>query len=185
MIILDIETGGLDPRKNALLSIGAVDYEVGDEFYIECRAWSELALDATALAINGFTVAQAMDESKPFADVAYCQFLRWCQGRPGLIGGQQVGSFDLRFLRAIHDSALATVEEGNTAYVHYGKIKDIGQWPFGHRSVDLHSVAFSKLGKSLSLDGILIAVGLQPEPKPHNALTGARLERDAFKRLLS
>lgn len=61
----------------------------------------------------------------------------------------------------------------------------IKKWPFGHRSVDLHSVAFAKLGKSLSLDGILQAVGLQPEPKPHNALTGARLERDAFKLLLA
>lgn len=168
MIIIDIETGGLDPLKHALLSIGAVDHTTGETFYIECRAESDAELDDAALAINGFTRAQALDPAKPSRAAAYLQFLAWAAGRPTLVGGQQVGAFDLRFLRVIHDS-----------------IAGIVSWPFGHRSVDLHSVAYAKLGQSLGLDGILKAVGLAPEPKPHHALTGARLEHEAFKVLLS
>lgn len=169
MIILDIETGGLDPQKSALLSIGAVDYTSGDEFYTECRAEAGEELGEIALGINGFTVAQAQDLSKPTKFAAYLTFLDWAKGHDPLIGGQQVGSFDVPFLKAVHDTLFPSSPK----------------WPFGYRSVDLHSVAFAKLGKSLSLDGILEAVGLKPEPKPHHALNGARLEREAFKRLLA
>lgn len=196
MIILDIETGGLDPQKNALLSIGAVDYNTGDEFYIEAYHSTIFAhrIDDAALAVNGFTreqIAQWDDKTRPIVEVAYVRFLKWCEGRDLLIGGQQVGAFDLRFLKEIHTS----IESINHAFDAKGdgcmdgdihrEAAHIKKWPFGHRSADLHSVAYAKLGKSLSLDGILQAVGLAPEPKPHNALTGARLERDAFKLLLS
>jgi DNA polymerase-3 subunit epsilon len=183
MITLDVETGGLIATQHALLSIGAVDYTTGDEFYIECRAGSALELDDKALAVNGFTREQALDPAKPFRDVAYVRFLDWCKGRDCLVGGQQVGAFDLNWLKQVHVYTESAAKAEN--YVHYEDIKGITAWPFGHRSVDLHSVAYAKLGKSLSLDGILQALGLTPEPKPHNALTGARLERDAFKLLLA
>lgn len=204
MIILDIETSGLDPYRNALLSIGAVDYETGEEFYGECHVGNRNEIDDAALAINGFTRSQVyFDATKPddefplFRDELYAQFWSWCQGRDCLIAGQQVGAFDLRFLKVIHDGIerhLNPVADPiivwdfppppPEAYIHHEGIKHVGKWPFGYRSLDLHSVAFAKLGKSLSLDRILQTVGLELEPKPHNALTGARLERDAFKRLL-
>lgn len=172
MIILDIETGGLDPITNPMLSLGAVDYNTCEEFYGECRASQGTNIDDRALEVNGFTMAQCQDVAKDTEADLYAKFLSWCVGRETLLAGQQVGAFDIRFLREIHD-------KNKTVTWSFG-----GMWPFGHRSVDLHSVAFAQLGKSLSLDGILTAVGLSPEPKPHNALTGARLERDAFKRLL-
>lgn len=179
MIILDIETGGLDPNRHALLSIGAVDYETGDEFYGECRAYKNYPghqddlIDDFALGVNGFTREQCHDSSKDFPHALYMRFLHWAviaKKRDLLIAGQQVGAFDIPFLKKIASDPQQAI---------------VPTWPFGYRSVDLHSVAFAKLGKSLSLDGILQAVGLQPEPKPHNALNGARLERDAFKRLLA
>lgn len=184
MIILDIETGGLDPAKHALLSIGAVDYDNGDEFYGECRAYSGYGkffrppfdddlIDDFALGVNGFTREQCHDPAKQWPHSLYMEFLRWAaidKKRDLLIAGQQVGAFDIPFLKKIANDPRQGI---------------VPTWPFGYRSVDLHSVAFAKLGKSLSLDGILTAVGLSPEPKPHNALTGARLERDAFRRLLA
>lgn len=194
MIILDIETGGLDPHKHALLSIGAVDYETGDEFYIEACTIFAHQIDDAALVVNGFTreqVARWDDKVRPIPHVAYVRFLKWCEGRDVLVGGQQVGAFDLRFLKAIHEDieglnhAFDFKGEGRLGTDVNAETSHLKKWPFGHRSVDLHSVAFAKLGKSLSLDGILQAVGLQSEPKPHNALTGARLERDAFKLLLA
>lgn len=37
---------------------------------------------------------------------------------------------------------------------------------------------------NIKLDYILTLVGLPEEPKPHNALTGAKVEAEAFSRLL-
>jgi DNA polymerase III epsilon subunit-like protein len=168
MIILDIETTGLDPVKHSMVSLGAVDYDTGEEFYTENYLPFGKEVDDFALKVNGFTREQLNDTTKLRIYEAYAKFLEWATKRDCLIGGQQVGSFDLPFLKHLHS------------------LGDWGvKWPFGHRSVDLHSVAFAKLGKSLSLDGILIELGLEPEPKPHNALVGARLERDAFKKLLA
>lgn len=38
---------------------------------------------------------------------------------------------------------------------------------------------------SLSMDSVLGLAGLEPEPKPHNALTGAKLEAEAIRRILA
>ncbi len=173
MIILDIETTGISPTKNCMLSLGAVDYDTGDEFYGECRIYPDREITDMALSINGFTREQCVDETKCLPDALYVSFLQWAvidTKRDPILAGQQVGSFDIPFIKAIADASNTSIAP---------------KWPFGFRSVDLHSVVYAKLGKSLSLDGILEAVGLFKEPKPHNALTGARLERDAFKRLLN
>ena len=98
MIVLDIETGGLEPRQNPLLSIGAVDYQTGDEFYIECGAHPDLQCDDAPLAVNGFTSEQAFDPSKPSGREAYALFAEWARGRDNVLAGQQVGSFDIPFL---------------------------------------------------------------------------------------
>ncbi len=164
-IVLDIETGGLTAGVNPILSIGAVDYASGDEFYVECGAHPSEIVDDAALKVNGFTSEQAFDPSKVSQADAYRAFAAWAALRARLIAGQQVGSFDIPFLK------------------HAANVSD-QEWLWGHRSIDLHSIAFARYGESLSLDGILKACGLAPEPKPHNALTGARLERDAFKILL-
>ena len=168
MIIVDIETTGVDPRKNSIVSIGAVDFEKGDEFYVECQAIEGREIDEYALKVNGFTKEQCLDKTKKTAIEAYKEFLWWStDNRLVMLAGQQVGSFDALFLQHMHE------------------ICGLGKWPFGYRTVDLHSVAYSKFKKSLTLDGILTELGLPPEPKPHNALTGARVERDAFKLLLA
>jgi DNA polymerase-3 subunit epsilon len=168
MIVLDIETSGLRPDRNGLLSIGAVDYKTGEEFYAEC--WLDTSIDQIdmgALAVNGFTREQVTDQTRPFAHYICKQFVDWAAPRSDLLAGQQVGSFDIPFLH------------------RYIGGKEAFERVFSRRSVDLHSVAFTKFGESMSLDGILKACGLAPELRPHNALTGARLERDAFKILLA
>lgn len=164
MIILDIETTGLSATTNSLVSLGAVDLSTGDEFYGECQIHPGTTVDSFALGVNGFSTEQVTDPTKQSALDLYRSFVKWAEGREPLIGGQQVGSFDLVFLRHLNDLAGT-------------------KWPFGHRSVDLHSSAYTLLGKSLSLDGILQAIGLDPEVKPHNALTGAKLEAAAFRAL--
>ena len=45
MIVVDVETSGMDAYKHSLLSIGAVDFENPVErFYEECRIWDGAGL---------------------------------------------------------------------------------------------------------------------------------------------
>lgn len=169
MIILDIETSGLNPVTHGVLSLGAVDFDSGQEFYGECFLRDGKIADPKALEVNGFTEEQIRDENKMSDLELYLAFIMWVKvnNYVPLLAGQQVGSFDIKFLQEIHETYCKS-----------------DKWIFGHRSVDLHSVAYGRYSKSLSLDEILIHCKLTPEPKPHNALTGARLERDCFKKFL-
>jgi DNA polymerase-3 subunit epsilon len=169
MIVIDIETTGLSPEINSMISLGAVDLTTGEEFYGECRVPYNKEVSPSALLINGAKREDIYDINKPFPWELYSQFLRWCNGRQMLLGGQQIASFDVQFLRYIHDNYIDS------------NIK----WPFGYRYVDLHSIAYAKFGVSLSLDEILQTIGLEKEPKPHNALNGAKLEAEALKLLIN
>jgi len=67
---------------------------------------------------------------------------------------------------------------------------------FHFRIVELHSVAYTDHLKrrvhperqggfsSLNLDSVLKYVGIPKEPRPHNALTGAKVEAEALSRIL-
>jgi hypothetical protein len=69
-------------------------------------------------------------------------------------------------------------------------------WPFGRRIIDLHSICYAHMiarGKQpplkwqrgdLTNDRILTYVGLPEEPKPHHGLVGAKMEAEAFSRLV-
>jgi len=171
MIVLDIETTGLSPLVNSMVSLGAVDYVTGEEFYGECRIHPDTQINQTALDINGFTVEQVTDRSKVLPVVLYLNFLNWSTKFDNkLLAGHNIGHFDILFLEYYH--------------AHLNKIYGPQNWPFGYRTLDLHSVAFIVLGKSLNHEGICTELGLPIEPKPHNALVGARSERDAFRKLL-
>jgi hypothetical protein len=58
--------------------------------------------------------------------------------------------------------------------------------------VDLHSLAYGMAlrsgwdmtGEDFSADDLYRSLGLEPEPKPHNALRGALHEMEGFRRVL-
>mgnify|MGYP001572238703 FL=1 len=72
------------------------------------------------------------------------------------------------------------------------------EWPFAHRTIDSHSLCWMHMIKrgltppvdpqkkrsALNLDAILIYCGIPEEPKPHNALTGAKCHAEVISRLL-
>lgn len=179
MIIVDVETTGVKPDKHSIVSIGAVDFSnPSNEFYSECRPWRGAEINDFALAINGFTREELVDPSRRPLQQSMKEFVDWVSGIGDYtIGGQNVGGFDVKFLQSSID--------------RYDLNFDLG-----HRARNLHSTTcdtFDKLGmkiplkdgkSNLSLDDILRFVGLLPEPKPHNALTGAKLEAEAYSRLL-
>jgi DNA polymerase III epsilon subunit-like protein len=167
MIVLDIETSGLDPQRHGMLSLGAVDFATGEEFYGECSLTPHNLCDDAALAINGFKREDISPGKKQPPDELYWKFVLWTHHLEGdrILAGHNIGHFDILFLERIHNSGW------------------FPKWGFGFRTVDLHSVAYSVLHKSLSHSDICRALGIEPEPKPHNALYGARSERAALMEL--
>lgn len=177
MIVVDMESSGLEPQTHSLLSIGAVDFQnPSNTFYGECRIWDGAHIDAGALAVNGFTLEQANDSAKQTEGELVRAFLLWSEGCTEKTIAGQNPSADRDFLRA-------------------GAYRNHLTWLFAFRTVDLHSVAYMHMIKggvdlplshghsALSLDKILVYCGLPEEPKPHNGLRGALYETEAFHRL--
>ena len=178
MIVLDTELSGLEPHKHSLVSIGAYDFDHPENFfYEECRIWDGAHIMDEALEVNGFNKAQITDPKKVSDREAVEHFLAWSlKVEDRTIAGQNP-STDRDFIKA-------TCERYHL------------NWPLAHRVIDLHSICFYHMLKrgipipmihshsDLGLDEILEYVGLTLEPKPHNALMGAKLETECFSRLI-
>nr|WP_276978672.1 exonuclease domain-containing protein [Ferrimicrobium acidiphilum] len=179
MIVVDVETTGLDPKKNSIVSIGAVDFtNPADQFYGECHIKEGAEIEESALQVNGFTVEQVTKFFLMSHNDLMSAFDKWYGTKVDkTLAGENVPQFDLPMLAA--------------------GLKAAGlQTRLGHRAVDMHSaffVHFMKVGvlpplkdgrTALGADTILNYVGLFTEPKPHNALTGAKMEAEAFNRLI-
>ncbi|MEK6973643.1 MAG: 3'-5' exonuclease [Nanoarchaeota archaeon] len=178
MIIVDVETTGLDPKKHSIVSIGAIDFfNPENQFYEECRIFDNAEITQEALAINGFTEEQIKNPNKRPQREVIKQFLIWIvKFNYRTIAGQNP-SFDRDFLKS--------AAERFKLY-----------WPLHHRTVDLHSLCYANYLKrgllppikegmsNLSPSQIYIYVGLPEEKIPHNGLLGAKMEAEAFSRLV-
>lgn len=178
MIVVDMESSGLDPLINSLLSIGAVDFEKpANQFYGECRIWPGAHIDKESLAVNGFKKDEIISDSKQTEKDLLNSFLKWTESCEELTIAGQNPSTDRDFLKAA------------AGRYHIN-------WTFAFRIIDLHSIVYFHMMKKgikppvinkhsgLSLDKILNYVGMPDEPKPHNGLRGAKLEAEAFSRLI-
>ncbi|MBI2645232.1 3'-5' exoribonuclease [Candidatus Uhrbacteria bacterium] len=178
MIVLDVETTGIVPWKNAIASIGAVDFNhPKNQFYREICISESANVQDGALQVNGFTLEELYDIRKPTLQKVMEEFIEWvsvCEEKT--IAGLNP-AFDRDFLRAAF---------------HASEIP----FPFSHRTIDVHSLCYAhalrrgvpplmKRGiTALSTDPILNYVGLPPEPRPHHALTGAQMEAETLARLI-
>ncbi len=173
MIIVDVETTGLDPIRNSILSIGAIDFENPEnQFYGECGIWKGASISKTALKINGFKMEQIKKNTKTPGELL-SEFLDWA----GKIKSRKLGGyytrFDYSFLKATADRFKLT-------------------FPFSDDVLDLHDIFCEKMGinKSMyegillfSLNEIMISLGMPPEPDPHNALRGAKYTAEGILRV--
>lgn len=179
MIVLDVEASGLDPKKNSVVSVGALDLaHPENRFYMECRVWEGAHIEDEALAVNGFTRAQLADQAKASeADLTHA-FKTWAESvDERTFAGQNV-SFDRDFMKE------AAIRAGHT------------DWPFAHRTIDTHTLCFMHIinrgmqppvkhhRSALNLDAVLNYCGIPEEPSPHNALTGALCHAEVIARLL-
>lgn len=174
MIVVDVETSGLSPIKNGMVSLGAVDLENPNrQFYGECRVFYGAVIDEKALEINGFTKDQVIDVSKQSEAELLKDFLNWVEAGSNKVLAGMNPTFDRDFLRA-------TAKRSGI------------NWPLGYRTIDLHSLAFAHMLRKdiennegiLSMDSILELVGLEKREGAHNALDDAKLTSEAIYRLI-
>ncbi|MBP6886294.1 MAG: 3'-5' exoribonuclease [Candidatus Pacebacteria bacterium] len=178
MIVVDVETTGLNERLHSIVSIGAVDFEKPQrQFYGECRMFEGAQSEEAALRVNGFTIDQITDSSKKSLEQLMGEFVAWTRDSKNrtLMGFNTF--FDHRFLQSSAERCHMS-------------------WDFGHRIIDIHSIAWAHMlmrgieppvkynRSSINSDSLLEYVGLPSEPRPHNGLVGAKMEAETFSRLL-
>lgn len=178
MIIVDVETSGVNPKMNSIVSIGAVNFlDPQDQFYGECRVWDGAEIAEIALKVNGFTVEQLKDPKKKSVEELIGEFAKWLESFENKTLAGQNPTFDRDFLNASAKRA--------------GR-----KMLFWRRAIDLHAICYAHmLGRRLDVpveeqrsaitsDMAFNYVGLPKEPRPHNALTGAKMEAESFSRLI-
>lgn len=178
MIIIDVETTGVNPDQNSLVSIGAVDFANPNiQFMEECQIWPGAHVEETALAVNGFTRDSLTDPHKKTEAETITNFLNWLEGRDDMVIAGQNVFFDTGFIRSAAKRA--------------GVLCNLSV-----RIVDLHSITYAHMIKrgitppifnrktALDSDKIMEYVGIGAEPKPHIAINGALYEAEAFSRLM-
>ncbi len=178
MIVLDVESTGLSPVRNSILSIGALDLDdPTNQFYDECRVWEGAQIEDAALAINGFSREEALDARKKSEAELIQDFVAWATDKPGnrMLAAQNP-SFDLEFVQ----------EACKRAGI---------ECPFGKRTIDVHTLTWThmvlsgtvpptdKHRSAISLDTALNYCGIPGEPKPHNALMGAMCHAEVIARI--
>lgn len=179
MLIVDVETTGTDPRYHSLVSIGAIDFDNSeDSFYRECHIFPGAKVEDKALEINGMTIEQINDKTKPSEGEIVADFIKWIKDKKDHTVAGQNPSFDVGFI-------LAGAERNSL---------DIS---LAHRTIDLHSIVYFHMSRrglvvphmhnrtDLNSDKIMEYVGIHPEPKPHIAINGAKWEAEAFSRLFN
>jgi len=181
MLVVDVEASGVDYEKDSIVSVGALDLtNPTRQLYEECRIWDGAHIEEGAMAVNGFTIEQITDPNKQSeADLVH-KFIAFAGAiEDRTLAGQNV-SFDRDYLKA------AAKRAGHT------------DWPFAHRTIDTHTLCYMHMVKrgvtppfdsekkrsALNLDQVLTYCGIPEEPKPHNALTGAKSHAEVISRLL-
>lgn len=185
LTVIDVETGGLDPHRHALMSIGLVSLWTGEELYLELLPFSGAEISQEALQVNGFPADRdgIWDREAQVLETQALEALRaFFQDEPRLLAGQNP-TLDANFLRALRE--------------RHPLPDNRSRWPFGHRTFDLHTLGLSwmmKVGKSLpiingrvqvNLDDILEFCGLSRPEGVHHALIDARVTAQAILHLLS
>lgn len=178
MIVVDVETTGIDANKCSLASIGAIDFNHPENtFYGECRVWTGAHISEEALKVNGFTELSLHDLNKYTEATLIQAFLDWIMKADEHTVGGQNPFFDTDFLRAA----------AHRAGIEFNLPK---------RVIDLHSICYAHMimkgltppisghRTDINSDFIMKYVGLEPEPKPHVGINGAIWEAEAFSRLL-
>lgn len=178
LIVVDCETGGLDPTKHAILSFGAVIYQDGviaGEFEVMIQDRGEITDEA--LSVNGLDVRSLQSQwDTPW--LAVQKFKNWLYANE-LYGKQTLAAhnatFDSGFLKRLWRLAGEDFET-----------------QFDYRMLCTQTAALlleqagrlTLVGGSASLKNVAAGFGLPPEPEPHDALQGAILAAKVLAKMV-
>lgn len=177
MVIVDVETTGTDPRVHSLLSIGAVDFETGEEFFEECRAFQGAKVEAEATAVNGISEKEAFSEVKQSDKELVEHFFLWLsKSEDHTIAGQNP-HFDTSFI-------IAAAERYHLNYSIPKRVVDLHSVTWAHMILKGGKPPIASKRSDLNSDKIMEYVGIPAEAHPHIAIGGAKIEAEAFSRLL-
>ena len=176
VVVIDIETTGLDPKTCGILEIGAVKAS-GERFYGRVALGRGRRVESGALECNGIDPLDLGGglSVKSVMENLYL-WLRDSNSFKWIMVGKNP-QFDYGFLQASWSDKLRM------------KLSDV----ICRRTIDLHTIAYVaalKTGsdithKNFSTDFLYKnLIGMDPEPKPHNALRGALHEMQCLKGLL-
>lgn len=183
ILVVDLETTGTDARRNSIIQFGAVWLSGAEgEIELDCRVWEGAEIQPRALEVNGCSESRCLNPSLMTESEALVQFFQWismqtgCLDQPFMLAGLNP-NFDRSFLMQ--------------AWVRAGR--SIKTFPIKHRTIDLHTLAVCYgmatdsiiPSRGLYTDEIYAVLDMPPEPKPHTAITGARMEADALHKLLA
>ncbi|UZE93837.1 MAG: 3'-5' exonuclease [Candidatus Pacearchaeota archaeon] len=195
MIVLDIETSGVDFLKCGIWQIGAVDLKnPKNQFLEESRIDNEDIVTEGSMKVTGKTEEEMRDENKQIQKELLERFFDWCKKAKIKNFICQNPQFDTTFLKLKASK--------------YGL-----EYPFHHRAFDTHSIASLKYkqvkGKflieesngqfcsGLTFTKIIEFCGVEDkrrlmkdgeivkEGSPHNALTDAKLTAECFSRIVN
>ncbi len=180
MLVLDVEASGTEYDLHSIVAIGALDFNFPERrFYQACRVWQGAKVMSEAIKVCGVSEDQLYDKKLPTEGETVRMLLEWSEHLVNRTIAGQNPSFDRDFLRA------ASGREGIV-------------FPLASRTIDTHSLCWMHMIKrgiqpplddqnkrsALDLDGILRYCGIDDEPKPHNAMTGALCHAEVLSRLL-
>lgn len=174
LLVIDCETGGLNPETDALLSVGLVDWVDGkvtrqEEILIDAE---HLTCSPKALEVNGIDLDAHHAYSVPRAHAAK-QIQDFCRpmGRP-VICGHNV-QFDIGFVRR-----LFTPETLRKTFSH--RAMDTLQVLLYLGHAGLIPEGIGKLDQAMTHFGLTM-----PEGKRHTALGDALVTAELYTRLLA
>lgn len=180
-VVIDTETGGLDPNEHSILSLGAVvwrDGGIDDEILINIREDEVVATDA-ALRINGIDLrAHEGDDPMQAVERIKAFLLKNNIFKQAHMAGHNVASFDYGFMKRLYRLGGADINK-----------------TFHYRMLDTMTMALAldQVGRlpglrGYGLDGLCQRFGIQIRKAgpgvPHNALEDARATAKLMSRLL-
>lgn len=181
-VSIDVETTGIDPEKSGIISIGACFFDTNEEFYQENILREGAEINDRALEVNGETRESLLKRDEDNFVTEYQSLKRlidFCKnksnGEANVIIGKNP-SFDYKFLLKIW------IRNGGNERDFYFSYRFInwGDWI-------IYDIL--KSGKIIPLNGVSSDssskfLNLPQEEKPHNALNGAKHNKNCVLEIL-
>ena len=166
IILTDVETTGLDPRRHEIIDIGAIKIDqnlnVLGRFATKVKPQYPSSIEPGALTINGYTPEAWVSAAHPWS--AINEFQKF--SAEGILCAWNI-TFEFTFL----DEMFREHKLANRMDYH---------------RIDLPSIAWALIIPKLekfSLNAVGAHFSLPPEAEPHTAIGGAEYELEVFRHL--